>query len=148
MLCASFTWQIIKTRVIGLRVIEGPNARYQIAFSACHSFLVEDWKFKRILATYMRHLRNNNLEIRIAGSSCRPQLIYKTDHFLIWKITAITFQYRAIYSYGTRNSKTSKQNCLTTVHINFINQISTLENVVKRDAILARKTVNSQGPTS
>ena len=24
-------------------------------------------------ATYMRRMRNNNLEIKIAGSSCRPQ---------------------------------------------------------------------------
>ena len=27
-----------------------------------------------MLATYMRRMRNNNLEIRIVGSSCRPQL--------------------------------------------------------------------------
>ena len=27
-----------------------------------------------MLATYMRRMRYNNLEIRIAGSSCRPQL--------------------------------------------------------------------------
>ena len=40
-LCVSFTWQIVKTRVIRLRVIEGPNARDQIAFCAFHSFLVE-----------------------------------------------------------------------------------------------------------
>ena len=26
-----------------------------------------------MLATYMRRMRNSNLEIRIAGSSCRPQ---------------------------------------------------------------------------
>ena len=26
-----------------------------------------------MLATYKRRMRNNNLEIRIAGSSCRPQ---------------------------------------------------------------------------
>ena len=26
-----------------------------------------------MLATYMRRMRNKNLEIRIAGSSCRPQ---------------------------------------------------------------------------
>ena len=26
-----------------------------------------------MLATYMRRMRDNNLEIRIAGSSCRPQ---------------------------------------------------------------------------
>ena len=30
-----------------------------------------------MLATYMRRMRNNNLEIRIAGSSCRPQLLCK-----------------------------------------------------------------------
>ena len=29
-------------------------------------------KSKRILATYMRRMRNDNMEIRIAGSSCRP----------------------------------------------------------------------------
>ena len=31
-----------------------------------------------LLATYMRRMRNNNLEITIAGSSCRPQLINST----------------------------------------------------------------------
>ena len=34
LLCLSFTWQIVKTRVIRLRVIEGPNARDQSAFCA------------------------------------------------------------------------------------------------------------------
>ena len=29
-----------------------------------------------MLAKYMQHMRNNNLEIRIAGSSYRPQLTY------------------------------------------------------------------------
>ena len=33
------------------------------------------WKSKR-LATYMQHIRNNNLEIRIAGSSCHPWLSF------------------------------------------------------------------------
>ena len=28
-----------------------------------------------LLAKYMQHMWNNNLEIRIAGSSCRPQLL-------------------------------------------------------------------------
>ena len=28
-----------------------------------------------MLATYMRHMHNDYLEIRIAGSSCRPQLL-------------------------------------------------------------------------
>ena len=56
----------MKTRVVRLRVPEGPNARDQIAFCAFHSFLVE-------VQTNVRRMRNNNLEIRIAGSSCRPQ---------------------------------------------------------------------------
>ena len=51
---------MVKTRVIRLRVIEDPNARDKIAFCAFQ-------------ATYMRRMRSNNLEIRIAGSSCRPQ---------------------------------------------------------------------------
>ena len=32
------------------------------------------WKAKRMLATYMRRMRNNNLEIRFMGCFCRPQL--------------------------------------------------------------------------
>ena len=32
---------MVQKRVIRLRVIEGPNARDQIAFCALHSFLVE-----------------------------------------------------------------------------------------------------------
>jgi len=40
-LCVSFTWQVVKTRVIRLRVIEGPNARDQNAFCGFHTFLVE-----------------------------------------------------------------------------------------------------------
>ena len=40
-LCVSFTLQMVKTRVIKLQGIEGPNARDQIAFYAFHSFLVE-----------------------------------------------------------------------------------------------------------
>ena len=40
-LCVSFTWQMVKTRVIRLRGIEGRNARDQIAFCAFHYFLME-----------------------------------------------------------------------------------------------------------
>ena len=32
-----------------------------------------------MLATYMRRTRNNNLEIRIAASSCRRQLLTQVD---------------------------------------------------------------------
>ena len=62
---------MVKTRVIGLRVIEGPNARDQIVFCAFHSFLVEVQT--KAAYMYMRCVRNNNLDIRIASSSCRPQ---------------------------------------------------------------------------
>ena len=55
----------IKTRVIRLRGVEGQNAPDQIAF-------FPSAKSKRILATYMRRMRKDNLEIRIAGASCRP----------------------------------------------------------------------------
>ena len=38
------------------------------------------------MTTYMRHMRNNNLDIRIAGSSCRPQLILTVVFWrLSWK---------------------------------------------------------------
>ena len=40
-LCISFTWQMVKTRVIRIRVIEGPNVHDQIALCAFYSFLVE-----------------------------------------------------------------------------------------------------------
>ena len=54
-LWVSFTWQMVKRRVISVRAIESPNTRDQITFCAFHSFLV---KSKRMLATYMR---NNSL---------------------------------------------------------------------------------------
>ena len=40
-LCVSFTLQMVKTRVIRVRGVEGRNARDQIAFCAFQSFLVE-----------------------------------------------------------------------------------------------------------
>ena len=55
---------MVNTRVITLRVI-GPNARDQIVFCAFYSIL----RSKRMLATYVQRMRNNNFEIRIAGSS-------------------------------------------------------------------------------
>ena len=61
---------MVKTRVIRLRKIEGPNASNQIASCTFHSFLVE---VQTNAAKYLRRMRNNNLEIRIARSSCRLQ---------------------------------------------------------------------------
>ena len=40
-LCVGFTKQMVKTRVITLRGVEGRDARDQIALCASHSFLVE-----------------------------------------------------------------------------------------------------------
>ena len=69
----------VKKRVIRLLVIKGPNARDQTALCAIHSFLVEVQSKKRILATYMRRMRSNNVGIRVAGSSSRPQLTLSTS---------------------------------------------------------------------
>ena len=55
-LCVSFTWQMVKTRVISVRAIESPKTRDQITFCTFPSFLV---KSKRMLASYMR---NNSLD--------------------------------------------------------------------------------------
>ena len=55
-----------QTRVIRLQRVEERNVRDQIALGTFLSL--------RMLATYMRRMRNYNLEIRITGSSCRPQL--------------------------------------------------------------------------
>ena len=40
-LCVSFMWQMVKTCMIRLRVIEGPKVRDQSAFCSFHTFLVE-----------------------------------------------------------------------------------------------------------
>ena len=57
---------MVKTHVIRLQGVEERNVRDQIVLGTFLSL--------RMLATYMRLMRNYNLEIRIAGSSCRPQL--------------------------------------------------------------------------
>ena len=64
---------MVKTRAIRLRVIEGPNVRNE---HSIHS----KWKSKRMQATYMRRMRNNNLYIRIACLSHRPQLALISAH--------------------------------------------------------------------
>ena len=40
-LCVSFTWQMVKTRLIRWRVLEYPNARVQSTFCTSHTFLME-----------------------------------------------------------------------------------------------------------
>ena len=63
---------MVKIRVIKLRRVEGQKAHDQIAFCAFHSFLVE----VQMNAGYIRCMCNNNLDIRIAGSSCRRNKIH------------------------------------------------------------------------
>ena len=55
-------------------VADGPYARDQMR--SMHSIL-SLWTSKRMLATYMGSICDNKLEIRIAGSSCRPQIYYR-----------------------------------------------------------------------
>ena len=63
---------MVKTRVIRLRGVKGRDARDQIAFCTFLSFLVEVQTNAGYI--HVTHL-NNNLDIRIAGSSCRLQLL-------------------------------------------------------------------------
>ena len=60
---------MVQTHVIRLRGGEGQDKHDQIAFCTFHSFLMG----VQTNAGYMRRMRDNNLEIGIAGSSCRPQ---------------------------------------------------------------------------
>ena len=55
-----YKWYKVQTHVLKVRSVH-----------SIHSL----WKSKR-LATYMQRMRNNNLEIRIAGSSCRLWLSF------------------------------------------------------------------------
>ena len=52
-------------------MIDGQNTLDQRAFCAFHSFLVDG---QTKLATHVLYMRNGNLEIKIAGSSCRAQV--------------------------------------------------------------------------
>ena len=52
-----------------MQVMEGLNA-HDHGLCSMHSIVEVQTK----LTTYVRSMRNDNLEIRIAGSSCRSQL--------------------------------------------------------------------------
>ena len=103
MLCIRFTWQMVKTHVIRLRVIEGPNACDQSAVCAFHTFLVE----VQTIAGYMQRMHNNNLEIRIVGSSCRPQLFSQHD----WEIWHISYIFKIFFLMSTSFSTMRSSNC-------------------------------------
>ena len=68
---------MVKTCVIKLRGVEGRDAHDQIALCTFHSFSVEVQMNAGYLQ-YMEHMCNNNLKIRIGGSSCRLQLLCRT----------------------------------------------------------------------
>ena len=61
-------------------------------------------------ATYVRRMRNNNLEIRIAGSSCLLQLLYLVinvacfNFLLLWKCPFIDDVQRIIKNSFRKNS--------------------------------------------
>ena len=76
-LCESFTWQMVKTRVSRL---QGDKFETRvIKLRSVHSIdFILSGKSKPMLATYGRRMRNNNLEIRITGSSCRPELVTRS----------------------------------------------------------------------
>ena len=69
-----------------LNVIQGPNVtcdgRDKIALLAYHTFVVEDSRFQQNLVRAKQYncgacVCKSNVEIRIAGSFCRPQLKQK-----------------------------------------------------------------------
>ena len=62
---------MVKTGVIRLRGVEGQSTHDQIVLCAFHSFLVEVHSNAGYI--HLRRMHNNNLEIRIGGSSCHPQ---------------------------------------------------------------------------
>ena len=74
-----------------LHVIQGPNvtrdAREKIAFFAFHAFVVEDSRFQQNRVNCGACVCEGNVEIRIAGSFCRPQIYFglwtKTEEVLI-----------------------------------------------------------------
>ena len=71
-LYVSFTWQMVKNTHDQM-TSDRRSKRGVIKLCYVHS--IHSWcKSKQMLAIYMRHMRNNNLEIRFVGSPCRPQL--------------------------------------------------------------------------
>ena len=60
-------------------VIEGPNARDQIAFCAFRLFLVDVKTKLSVYVPYFLCMRKSNLEIRTAGFPCRPQILRVLD---------------------------------------------------------------------
>ena len=68
-----------------------------------------------MLATYMRRMRNNNLKIRIARSSCRPQ--YQDVAKLSKSFTALVDSFLSLHKISSQ--KLTRENIF--VHLNAIN---------------------------
>ena len=63
-----------------VHLVDVPNTRDQILSDQRRSKLLSvnsihpyKWKSKRMPATYLRCMHNNNLKMKTAGYSCRPQ---------------------------------------------------------------------------
>ena len=84
-LCVSFTLQMVKTRVIRLRVFDGSNARDQIArFFTFHSFLVEVQTKAGVLTIYPNHAGQNLVhkhkteKIDVVGEKPAPKSVSRS----------------------------------------------------------------------
>ena len=73
--CALHRFQVTDGQNTHDQITRGKRSKRVIKLRSVHS-IHSQWKYKRMLATYMRRMRNNNLEIRIVGSSCRLQVYF------------------------------------------------------------------------
>ena len=71
--CALHRLQVTDGQNTHDQITRGKRSRRLIKLRSVHS-IHSQWKSKGMLAKYMRRMRNNNLEIRILGSSCRLQV--------------------------------------------------------------------------
>ena len=105
--------------MIRLRVIERQNARDQIVFYALHSFQVD---VHENLDISVRTVRNSNLAVRIAGSSCRLQFIVMVEgevNFLILFLAISSVLLEALMDPSTKTAP-CLQVLLQTSFVHFI----------------------------
>ena len=104
-----------------LHMIQGPNvtrdAREKIAFFAFHAFVVEDSRFQqnRVRAKLYNCsacVCKSNVEIRIAGSFCRPQLLCSRINmcFLLYLISSyLDIQCLCVSLFSSNNSSSATE---------------------------------------
>ena len=83
-------------------MIDGQNTLDQRAFCAFHSFLVD---VQTKLATHVLYMRNGNLENKIAGSSCRPQVPRTEQQTASQEGSALAFIQIAIFQYSIHKTR-------------------------------------------